>query len=425
VLRLVLAALAALFVLPATAPASLRATVDADGTLRVSGTDLADHVEVRDGASAGDVELRDPTGTETADTGCVAGPGVVTCSGAKTISVVLAEGDDVLGLASGDAVLRLDTALKVMVNGGAGDDELRGGRGDDQLFGEEGADELDGDEGADLVSGLAGRDSLRGGAGKDALFTRDGEVDTIDCGDDTDTLQADRQEPAGNCEAVAPIVDGLAIQPAGALFTGMVLTPSPSVVDGSPSRASYAWFRCDAAGNGCTNVASTDEYTTTGADIGFTFRVQISVVNDAGFAGMISPPSAPVQARTFPPAPNPIDFLAAKVIAVAKPKVSRGPKGYTVDTGIRGTCRAAVAPCTITLTARTVKAKRLKTIVAGTGRQVVAAGRSARLKFALRKDGAARLLRDKRLKLVLSVRVTQAGAKTVSQQMPLTLRAPR
>lgn len=78
-----------------------------------------------------------------------------------------------------------ESLVKVMVDGGAGDDQLRGyaggdqmhgeagadtmrgDAGDDQMFGGRGADVLFGDDGADRLSGGRGDDMLTGGAGAD------------------------------------------------------------------------------------------------------------------------------------------------------------------------------------------------------------------------------------------------------------------
>ena len=86
------------------------------------------------------------------------------------------------------------------VMGGSGDDALtgataptvlRGGPGGDGLVGSPGVDTLEGGDGADSLNPLGGADTVLGGAGVDSVETRDGEVDTVDCGADGDHAQAD------------------------------------------------------------------------------------------------------------------------------------------------------------------------------------------------------------------------------------------
>ena len=71
---------------------------------------------------------------------------------------------------------------------------LDGRGGDDLLFGENGPDTLLGGPGVDL---------LDAGSGNDVVDSRDGGVDDIDCGSESDTLQQDTFESrVRNCESV-------------------------------------------------------------------------------------------------------------------------------------------------------------------------------------------------------------------------------
>ncbi|GHE15094.1 hypothetical protein GCM10011376_01680 [Nocardioides flavus (ex Wang et al. 2016)] len=64
------------------------------------------------------------------------------------------------------------------------------------------ADALSGGAGDDTLTGGAGSDALHAGAGNDVVNARDGEVDTISCGDGTDTVVADAADVVSGCESV-------------------------------------------------------------------------------------------------------------------------------------------------------------------------------------------------------------------------------
>lgn len=61
----------------------------------------------------------------------------------------------------------------------------------DSLTGSAADNILNGRDGQDTLTGLAGSDTLLGGLGNDALFAADGEADTLDGGDGTDTADID------------------------------------------------------------------------------------------------------------------------------------------------------------------------------------------------------------------------------------------
>ena len=93
-----------------------------------------------------------------------------------------------------------------------GDDieSLAGGSGDDELTGDDGANLLRGGLGNDTLTGGGGVDTLRGDGGTDTLLSSgDGAIDTDDCGDDADTVQADPLDALIDCEQVE------VVQPAG------------------------------------------------------------------------------------------------------------------------------------------------------------------------------------------------------------------
>jgi Ca2+-binding RTX toxin-like protein len=92
-------------------------------------------------------------------------------------------------------------------------DVLRGGRGDDSLFGESGNDRLYGGPGNDRITGGTGevqvqplrgdgRDRIFGGLGDDFIDSQDAEVDIVDCGPGTDTVDTDGLDRLFGCEHV-------------------------------------------------------------------------------------------------------------------------------------------------------------------------------------------------------------------------------
>ena len=109
--------------------------------------------------------------------------------------------------------------------GGSGDDTQYGGAGNDLILANKGVDHSFGGPGndrlwavarGDVQPGLNGEvdttgDSLDGGPGDDRIHTRDGEVDTVTCGDGHDVAILDKvdvigdatpQNPDGSCEVV-------------------------------------------------------------------------------------------------------------------------------------------------------------------------------------------------------------------------------
>lgn len=79
---------------------------------------------------------------------------------------------------------------------------VRGLSGNDTVLGGALADHLLGGTGNDALSGGAGPDLLEGGPGDDTINARNGEVDTIVCGDGTDTVVADAGDLVTGCEVV-------------------------------------------------------------------------------------------------------------------------------------------------------------------------------------------------------------------------------
>jgi hypothetical protein len=94
-------------------------------------------------------------------------------AGVERIEVEVYDGDDRVNV-------RVPTP--VTVNGGEGDDRLEGGLG---------ADELRGGSGNDVIAGGEGADVLDGSVGDDLIRSRDGQADTLACGEGSDTLEHD------------------------------------------------------------------------------------------------------------------------------------------------------------------------------------------------------------------------------------------
>jgi Ca2+-binding RTX toxin-like protein len=120
----------------------------------------------------------------------------VTCSATETIEVTLGAGDDVLSTRT-TYPGALPAGVRMIVDGGAGNDTLVagpgtdrvvGGKGKDVLAGEGGDDDLVGGPGRDGLIGFAGNDLIDGGPGADAAFGFGG-ADVISGGGGSDTLR--------------------------------------------------------------------------------------------------------------------------------------------------------------------------------------------------------------------------------------------
>ena len=107
------------------------------------------------------------------------------------------------------------------MSGGFGDDTQEGGPGDDRIFANLGVDTTSGGPGNDVLFALARRDvngpgdvtgdTVRGDAGDDRIRVRDGEQDTVNCGEGNDRAFLDFKDriedatpanPNGSCEVV-------------------------------------------------------------------------------------------------------------------------------------------------------------------------------------------------------------------------------
>lgn len=83
-----------------------------------------------------------------------------------------------------------------------------GGTNADVLVGDELGNRLSGGPGADSIDGAGGADVMLGEAGSDKIEARDGAVDTVNCGSETDTLNRDVADVATECENITPAATG-------------------------------------------------------------------------------------------------------------------------------------------------------------------------------------------------------------------------
>jgi hypothetical protein len=124
-----------------------------------------------------------------------------------------------------------------VAHGGPGNDRLAEQSGDDRttlLFGDDGDDSLQGMGLGATLDGGAGNDALgtrhfsppyptapgntfQGGAGADVVRARNNTVDTIDCGDDVDTVNRDGTDSVTGCETDSEAPRRPAPRPTGPL----------------------------------------------------------------------------------------------------------------------------------------------------------------------------------------------------------------
>ena len=126
-----------------------------------------------------------------------------------------------------DHIRTVETVL-----GGSGNDVMkaagdpitfRGGDGDDTLTGSPGAETLIGGAGADILDALGGPDTVLAGAGADNVEARDGWVDIVDCGPDSDTANVDAIDEVTSCGQEPPppeqvVIEKPVITPSRVLF---------------------------------------------------------------------------------------------------------------------------------------------------------------------------------------------------------------
>ena len=85
------------------------------------------------------------------------------------------------------------------IDGRGGNDEIRGGFGDDTLTGGLGDDDLIGSLGGDTLDGGPGLDQFDAGSGKDIIRAQDGVSEKIRCGGGNDTVTKDANDETSRC----------------------------------------------------------------------------------------------------------------------------------------------------------------------------------------------------------------------------------
>jgi Ca2+-binding RTX toxin-like protein len=97
------------------------------------------------------------------------------------------------------------------VDGAAGNDRIFAGAGVDTVRGGDGNDRIWAMARVDAVAGDGTADTVDGGAGNDRIMVRDGEPDSVSCGEGSDRAILDTQDviadatadnPNGSCELV-------------------------------------------------------------------------------------------------------------------------------------------------------------------------------------------------------------------------------
>jgi hypothetical protein len=171
-LTVVLAAIAASIAMPVAAAApTVRAAVQTDGTLRISGSPFADRITLRQNALVRNqlqVDIGDDgTADLTFDLGAV-----------RAIDVEAGNGDDTVRIDDANGAFTTTTPTRI-----------EGGNGDDTLIGGIGAETFVGGNGNDLVDGNGGTDTAFLGRGDDTFVWDPGDgSDIVEGGRGSDTL---------------------------------------------------------------------------------------------------------------------------------------------------------------------------------------------------------------------------------------------
>ena len=175
----------------------LAASLDGNGVLTVTGSELSEHIEVdiNDGITTLEVNIQRLGGNGGID---IDPTEFFDATQVTRIIVNALGGDDDIVI---DRELSLTTELgggdgKDTISGGAGSDYIYGGKGEDRLLGFGGNDTLSGGasknylyggDGDDRLTGSSSRDFLRGEGGNDRLYGGDGD-DELDGGGNVDRL---------------------------------------------------------------------------------------------------------------------------------------------------------------------------------------------------------------------------------------------
>lgn len=174
--------------------------VPPDGVFRITGSELADRIEVYR-TTDNVLVVEHVAGNVNPKTGAFSATVIydyfpVHAASIKRLVIDGGSGDDVIDVRdAGKATEARGGQGNDVLLGGAKNDFLQGGFGDDTLRGGAGADHLDGNDGNDLLFGQQGSDALFGGRGRDYLDGgEDASRDRYD-GDDGDDTAVVRVKP--------------------------------------------------------------------------------------------------------------------------------------------------------------------------------------------------------------------------------------
>jgi Ca2+-binding RTX toxin-like protein len=138
------------------------------------------------------------TGNDRVGYAGASGPVTVTLDGVANDGVA-SEGDNV-GVDVEDIV---GSSFADTLTGNASPNDIDGGLGNDTINSLAGSDGINGGRGNDVIDGGAGVDALTGGAGADRIRSRDGSVDDVQCGSETDVALVDALDQLRACESVS------------------------------------------------------------------------------------------------------------------------------------------------------------------------------------------------------------------------------
>jgi Ca2+-binding RTX toxin-like protein len=133
----------------------------------------------------------------------IGGTGVDAVSYASHFNPVTADIDDIADDGIPGENDRVRTSVENLF-GGASSDTLTGSADANIVDGGQGSgfDVLNGLGGPDFLSGGVGSDTFSGASGNDHIHSRDGSAETVDCGPNTDSVEADAGDLLANCENV-------------------------------------------------------------------------------------------------------------------------------------------------------------------------------------------------------------------------------
>ena len=111
-------------------------------------------------------------------------------------------------------------------------------------------------------------------------------------------------QPGSGRAAVAAIPKNKTLPTiSGTAEAGQTLTAAHGTWTNNPTSFTYAWTRCDTAGNGCAAIAGATAkiYTATASDVGHTLRVTVTAHNASGAGHATSAPTSLVSTSGCPP----------------------------------------------------------------------------------------------------------------------------